>query len=270
MSGGEDYKTGYDGVRVSAWFMAKGLQDSRRDFRCLLGTEFIPAIVQLMSPQGLTAFISSVIPDDSCEEVPDETEIIFFSSYEVYQNRTRTTGGRLFGNGIHQVVFDLDENTPFERRSFTEFPQLMENDLWIKTPYYLVDNKVDWMKGRNTHYIGVREDSSQSVSEFLDMIHTHMAVLQNNMPSGLEGFLFVITNKCLIYWANWSSPKLAKSTLLYSLRQKLRKVLNTISQPTEIPTSTKDNFKGLTLDEGDSISTQFKRCNPPDYMYGEE
>ncbi|MBF0381017.1 MAG: hypothetical protein HQL69_08360 [Magnetococcales bacterium] len=266
MSDSGDYRVDYQGVRVSAWYMAKTLLENRGDFREKLGTEFIPAIVQFMSPQGLTAYIPSVIPDDPCEEVPDETAIVFFSSREVYYNRTRTTGGKLFGYDLHQVVFDMDGTTPYERRSFTDFPKLMGDDIWIKTPYYLFDNKVDWMKGQNDHYIGVREDPKQTMSEFLEIVQVQMANLQNNLPRGLEGFLFVVTNKCLIYWVNWANEKDVDPDLLSHLRGQLREVLNTTSVPTDIPTSTADEFKGLKLYEGNSISTQFERQDPPSFM----
>lgn len=250
-----------DSVRVSWWYKAQHI--SRRKFEQRLGQIFIPSWVLLTSPIGMTSYYPSLVPEDKCQNVPDETAIVFFESQDVYKNRRVATAGRLAGYELHQVVFDMEQKSG-PKVSFTAFPILMEEEIKTDIAYYLIDQPADWFHGTTDHYLGVftvkSSQGSSSHEKFLPFLYDAMSALQTNKPEGLSGLLFGVSSDTFMMWANWSdADDPGRSQLLKNIKNELRTVLDAPCTPTDIPLSLSDEYSGVDVKPGTCYDTRFRR-----------
>lgn len=184
------------GYALPAW--TKG--GDRERFYRQLGEVFIPATVQLMAPQGLQAYVPSVLPPSDHPKVPDEIALVFYPSRQCYQQASHASvAGRAYG-ALHGTVFSFQAQQD-RPASHSDFPAPFADRPEQSGPVQLFDSGGNWQQGGVFSEVWLRR--GQDVATFRQRVCEAMGTLRAQPQQGLLGVYFYLDDDLLVAWSHW-------------------------------------------------------------------
>ncbi|WP_455207234.1 hypothetical protein [Kaarinaea lacus] len=241
------------GYRASAF----APDTKRNEFYEALGSVFIPATVQMMTPLGMTAYLPSVLPTSE-NALPDEIALVFYEEQQTYDTAVRDkVTGRAYGK-LHGTTFNFSGDTGIPP-SGSDFPRKYLGEIVLDklTPYYLFDEAIDWQVGSTFVYAGQIKHACddlrvrQHVNEWLQGICA-------SDDNRIDGFIFLLSKHYLLCWQHSPSPmnSLIRGEQLLGF---FEPVLQQHAINTPIPLSPITDYSGVSVRDGTCLNTQFTR-----------
>ncbi|MDI5985333.1 hypothetical protein QLQ85_11065 [Halomonas sp. M4R5S39] len=172
----------------------------RERFYRQLGEIFIPATVQSMAPQGLQAYVPSVLPPSDHPSVPDEIALVFYPSRQCYQQASHASvAGRAYG-ALHGTVFSFQARQG-RPASHSDFPAPFDGQPEQTGPVQLFDSGGSWQQGAVFSEVWLRR--GQGVAAFRQGVCEAMATLRARPRQGLLGVYFYLDDDLLVAWSHW-------------------------------------------------------------------
>jgi hypothetical protein len=233
-----------DAVRV--WRGFRNPVVDQAQFFAKLGSVFIPATVQVQAPNGLTAYLPSVLPAEKPSGAPDEIALVFYEYQDAYDEAKQTVGGRSYSD-MHALVFDLS-------RSQSGFPVPFDGAVEADQRYHLFDEPVDWQFGEATAYVGVPSGDTEA---FLGQVCDFLARVQAMGDGGPDGAIAVANAENVVYWEHW--PDGGGASLLPDLGPAVETVYHGAFAPQPLSEGLWEAYAGVAVSGGESFNTQFTR-----------
>ena len=238
-----------DAVRVWRGYRNPAVDSAQ--FFGKLGSIFIPATVQIQAPNGLTAYLPSVLPERTPVAIPDEIALVFYEYQDAYHEAKETVGGRSYSD-MHALVFDLSTST-------SGFPTRFAGDVTPDERYFLFDEHIDWQFGSVRTFVGASSGDPQA---FLGAVRAFLTDVQAQGDDGPDGAIAVASTEHVVYWEHWAEgaersliPRLAGAVdPVYDADMTDQPVFDGLWQP----------YAGLTVSGGESFNTQFTRRHEAD------
>ncbi|TFH87242.1 hypothetical protein EQG41_07515 [Billgrantia azerbaijanica] len=221
----------------------------RERFYQQLGEIFIPATVQLMAPQGLQAYVPSVLPPSDHPKVPDEIALVFYPSRQCYQQASHATvAGRAYG-ALHGTVFSFQARDG-RPASHSDFPAPFAGQPEQSGPVQLFDAGGNWQQGAVFSEVWLR--SGQSVAAFRQVVCETMRTLRAQPREGLLGVYFSLDDDLLVVWSHWQQQ--GEVLLADTVGER---VWADIATAVEVPSSPFAKYAGLPVGPGRAFNLQF-------------
>lgn len=237
-----------DAVRVWRGFRSPAVEE--KTFLAKLGSVFIPATVQIQAPNGLTAYLPSVLPAEKPSSAPDEIALVFYEYQAAYDEAKATVGGRSYSD-MHALVFDLT-------RSQSGFPVRFTGDVKPDERYYLFDGHVDWQSGSVSTLVGLPLGGSE---DFLTTVRDFLLAVQAQGEDAPDGAIAVAAPDHIVYWEHRQSA--SERSLLPRLASLVQPVYQAEFQPQPLYDGLWHPYGGLEVAGGESFNTQFTRRHEP-------
>lgn len=245
-------------VYVWRGFMAPPPQ-TYAGFTKFLGSVFVPACALLQPTVGLRAYIPTMVPQaNKPAAVPDQTALMFWDTPQSHDLANSTVAVRAYQN-LHGDLYDMvRSHTP-------EVPQPLPaaaNAFTAEQPYYLLENKADWMPGAVRHVVGARP-GAVSQTDFLNSVYQWAASFKNNPPGGTDGALVCAGNDYAVVWVHTKKASAGFNKVLDSFSKLVAVHLAVSPRSTEMPAGLWNKWDGfdLTTPKYSSMNIQLNR--PP-------
>jgi hypothetical protein len=203
------------------------------DFADFLGHVFLPAGSLLQPNAGLHAFFPSLPSNDGKPDtVPDQTALMFWTNQETYKEGFNKMAVRAYTN-LHGDLYDTT-------KSKSGFPVLLEDKIDQDQPYFLIDQKADWMIS-DVHHLVAQKSPDQAPSDFIEMILNWAKSIQTNKPEGLNGAILCADDDYTVIWLCWEAGA-DQTKLIEELASETKVWLNMESSKYKMPVGLWDNW----------------------------
>ncbi|PXX99265.1 hypothetical protein [Halomonas sp. LBP4] len=221
----------------------------RERFYQQLGEIFIPATVELMAPQGLQAYVPSVLPPSGHPKVPDEIALVFYPSRQCYQQASHATvAGRAYG-ALHGTVFSFQARQG-RPASHSDFPAPFDDQPKQSGPVQLFDCGGNWQQGAVFSEVWLR--SGQGVAAFRQAVCEAMGTLRARPRQGLLGVYFYLDDDLLVVWSHWQQQgQVLQADTIGEL------VWADAAAAVAVPSSPFADYAGLPVGPGQAFNLQF-------------
>jgi hypothetical protein len=218
-------------------------------FLTALGSIFIPVTAQLQRLYGLTAYLPTVLPTSKPAGVPDEIALVFYESQQAYLDTKKIVAGRAYSS-LHSTVFAFPA-------SLSDFPSLLGSTLSPDTPYHLFPGPIDWQAGYSQVFVGACPPGASP--QFIQQLQRFFQSQQHKPPSGLDGAVFCVSARYVIYWEHWTSDGAANEGHISELAGIAQQVIQQPHRPQPVNPSLSDHYDGLADVESRSFNIIFPR-----------
>lgn len=245
---------------VHIWRGFRSSSKTAEAFADFLGQTFVPACSLLQPRVGLRAYLPSLLALENEHgqkpaTIPDQTALMFWSEPKAHDEANKTVAVRVYQN-IHGDAYDT-------KKSRSQLPVPLADELAFDQPYYLVDKPADWMLGHVQHLVGARYDE-QDPDEFQGFVYKWAAHVRDNPPAGLEGALVCLNEGYVVVWLLWVAETAVVSDLLDHLAEQLIPWLNTIAEQYELPAGLWDDWPGIKMEYPNLLNIQLNRPESDD------
>lgn len=235
---------------VHVWRGYKIPSQTYKQFSEFLGERFVPACCLLQPNIGLHAYVPSMPSQiDKPLNVPDQTALMFWKSPEIYKEGFKTVAVRTY-TSMHSLVYD--------DTSKSGFPIAFEGVLEEDQPYYLINQKADWMHGSIRHLVGSKKDN-QTQQEFLTEIGQWVKQYHESPSSGADGSLLCIGKGFVVFWEHWPEDSICTDSAFNELAKMVTPFLKKMTVPTELPAGLWNQWAGFDLATQDCMNVQLNR-----------
>ncbi|MCE8034452.1 MAG: hypothetical protein LPK20_06085 [Halomonas sp.] len=221
----------------------------RERFYQHMGEIFIPATVQSMAPQGLQAYVPSILPPCGHPKVPDEVALVFYPSRQCYQQASHASvAGRAYG-ALHGTVFSFQawQDRP---ASHSDFPVPFEGQPEQSGPVQLFDSGGNWQQGDVCSEVWLR--GGQGVAAFRQGVCEAMKNLYARPRQGLLGVYYYLDDDLLVAWSHWQQQgQVLQADDIGEL------VWAGSATAVTVPSSPFADYAGLTVGPGQAFNLQF-------------
>ena len=208
----------------------KGTDEEFADF---LGHVFLPSGSLLQPNAGLHAFFPSLPNNDNKPEtIPDQTALMFWTNQKTYSEGFNKMAVRAYTN-LHGDLYDTT-------KSKAGFPIFLEDKLEEDQPYFLIDQKADWMIS-DVHHLVAEKSPNESSSDFMNMILKWAKSVQENRPKGLNGAIVCADDDYSAIWMCWEEGA-DQLGLIEQLAKETKVWLNMESSKYKMPVGLWDNW----------------------------
>jgi hypothetical protein len=222
----------------------------RERFYRQLGEIFIPATIQSMAPQGLQAYVPSVLPPSEHPGVPDEIALVFYPSRQCYQHASHATvAGRAYG-ALHGTVFSFQARQG-RPASHSDFPAHFDGQPEQTGPVQLFDSGGSWQQG--AVFSEVWRRSEQGVAAFRRAVCEAMGTLRARPRPGLRGVYFYLDDDLLVVWSHWER-KGRQVVPTYTIGER---VWAGSAAAVAVPSSPFADYAGMAVGAGQAFNLQF-------------
>ncbi|WP_157742956.1 hypothetical protein [Halomonas sp. hl-4] len=221
----------------------------RERFYQQLGEVFIPATVQSMAPQGLQAYVPSVLPSSHHPKVPDEVALVFYPSRQCYQQASHATvAGRGYG-ALHSTVFSFQAQQG-RPASHSDFPAPFNGQPEQTGPVQLFDSGGNWQQGEVFSEVWLRH--GQSVAAFRREICDAMTILLARPLKELLGVFYYQDDNLCVVWSHWQRHgRVLQTNAIGEL------IWADSAVSVAVPHSPFAAYPGLSVGPGSSFNLQF-------------
>jgi hypothetical protein len=162
---------------------------------------FMKETVDLYHKRALNNYIVIIPPVKKPAFVPDELALVALNSKENYDAIRATPPGQAY-SARHWDVFNRENSKSLLLVNYKrEKPEALVNN----TSYDMLGEPINWAKGYNMVFIGVKKDSYSS-QQFLARLKTHIEAASAALaPQGLLGYILVANENYEVAYLNWKS-----------------------------------------------------------------
>jgi hypothetical protein len=191
--------------------------------------------------------------------VPDQTALMFWATPQSHDLANSTVAVRAYQN-LHGDLYDMvKSHTP-------EVPQALPSaasGFATEQPYYLFDNRADWMLGAVRHVVGAKP-AAVSQQDFIASVYQWALNFKTNPAAGADGALVCCGNDYAVAWVHTKKAAPSFSKVLDSFSKLVAVQLAVTPRTTEMPAGLWNKWDGfdLTLPKYSSMNIQLNR--PPD------
>lgn len=233
---------------VHVWRGYKAPQKVYEDFSRFLGTVFVPSCALLQPNAGLCAYVPTMVPQAGKPAgVPDQTALMFWVDQDHYAGAFKKVAVRAYTN-LHGDAYDT-------KISSAQFPLLFAGEVKAEQPYFLLDQKADWMEGFVYHFVGARPQS-QASAEFLAAIAAWCGAWAATHSPAIDNALLCAGND---YVALWEHAKTTDAPLGEGIANLATTCLNRVAENYVPPATLWDDWPGIDLDAHGCINIQLVR-----------
>ena len=166
--------------------------------------QFMKETVDLYRDHALVNYIVIIPPKNKPTFIPDEFALVALTSKDDYQSIRQTTEGQKYGER-HWDIFNKENSKSAD--PMIDFTAELPNTLVHNNSYDMIGTPIDWSRGYNRVYIGIRKSSLTSI-EFLKKLSAHAAMFKRTMiPKGVKGYVLIANNDYEVAYVNWESEK---------------------------------------------------------------
>lgn len=233
---------------VHVWRGYKAPQKAYADFSKFLGTVFVPSCALLQPNAGLCAYVPTMVPQTNKPAgVPDQTALMFWVDQDHYSGAFKKVAVRAYTN-LHGDAYDT-------KISSAQFPIVFAGEVKGEQPYFLVDQKADWMLGHVYHFVGARPQS-QSPADFLAAIAKWATGYSAHRSPAIDNALLCAGND---YVALWEHSSAADTPFGEGIDGLATSCLNRVAENYVPPATLWDDWPGIDLDTHGCINIQLVR-----------
>lgn len=242
---------------VYVWRGFKAAATSYGDFASFLGGVFVPGCALLQPEVGLRAYLPTMVPQaNKPAAVPDQTALMFWATPQSHDLATQAIAVRIYQN-LHGDAYDM------VRSKLPEVPTALPGSgpIQAEQPYFLLNQKADWMKGSVHHLVGARR-ADLAQADFLNAAYQWASGFAKQPPDGIDAALLCCGNDYAVAWVHGPAANRDLSAALAGLAALTAPVLNAAPQPKKLPAGLWDSWPGLDLTKDTCINIQLKRPSP--------
>lgn len=233
---------------VHVWRGYKAPQKAYADFSKFLGTVFVPSCALLQPNAGLCAYVPTMVPQENKPAgVPDQTALMFWADQEHYSDAFKKVAVRAYTN-LHGDAYDT-------KISSAQFPIRFAGEMKAEQPYFLVNQKVDWMLGYVHHFVGARPQS-QTPADFLVAIARWAGNYENEGRPRIDNALLCAGND---YVALWEHSATDDAPFAQGMARLTTPCLDRAAENYAPPATLWDDWPGIDLDTHSCINIQLVR-----------
>lgn len=204
--------------------------------------EMMPALPSFMTQtidlysknQALSNYLVILPPANSPAYIPHELALVALTEEADYRRIRQTEEGQAY-SAAHWDVFDRGTSSS---ATMLNFRDVTDAALTSNTAYNVFGNPIDWSKGVNFIFIGIRKDKF-TTGQFLRRLKAHVSQASSVMgPKGMRGYIVIANDNYEIAYMNWESAeareqasKTAEAQAVFADARDLMNVL--MSQPTK-------------------------------------
>jgi hypothetical protein len=221
------------------------------DFRADLGTVFVPTAALIQPPNGLYAYVPTIMPGPNTAGMPDQTALMFWASEAVREASYGTVGERAY-KGLHASVF------AGEPPSQTGNPIVYPGTIIAEQPYYLLNQPADWMLGTVRHFFG-GVPAGQSADAFLQAVTAWTGAYQKAPTPSVDAAIICAGNTYVAFWEHAPPGVPDNGAALASLAKVSTPVLSKTAENYVPPSGLWDQWPGIDLSVHECMNIQLDR-----------
>jgi hypothetical protein len=170
---------------------------------------FMNATVDLYGGRILNQYLVAIPPSDKPSFIPDEFALVALTDEPGYRQIRATPEGQAYSIA-HWDVFDKETSKSAPLVKYYESkPSVLESN----TAYSMIGYELDWTKGVNVFYIGLRKPE-QSPADFLKELSVHINFTAEKLgPLGLRGYMVVANENYEAGFLNFESKEVMAQAL---------------------------------------------------------
>lgn len=162
---------------------------------------FMRETVELYRERALNNYIVVIPPANKPAFIPDELALVALNSKENYDAIRSTPAGQAYSNR-HWDVFNKDNS---KSAAMINYKLQKPASLTHNTAYDMLGNEINWARGYNTVFIGIKKQGLSS-AEFLQHLQKHIEQARSVMePKGLLGYIVIANDQYEVAYLNWDS-----------------------------------------------------------------
>jgi hypothetical protein len=166
--------------------------------------KFMKETVDLYRDRALVNYLVIIPPKNKPAFIPDEFALVALTSKDDYQSIRQTTEGQRYSER-HWDLFNKENSKSAD--PMIDFTAELPSTLVHNNSYDMIGTPIDWSRGYNRVYIGVRKSSVSNI-EFLRKLSTHASMFKRTMiPKGVRGYILIANNDYEVAYVNWESEK---------------------------------------------------------------
>ncbi len=165
---------------------------------------FMKDTVDLYRDHALVNYIVIIPPKNKPAFIPDEFALVALTCKDDYQGIRQTTEGQRYGEKPWDLFNKENSKSADPMIDFTtELPKTLIHN----NSYDTIGTPIDWSRGYNRVYIGIRKSSLTSI-EFLKKLSAHAVMFKRTMiPRGVKGYVLIANNNYEVAYVNWESKQ---------------------------------------------------------------
>ena len=153
--------------------------------------------------QALSNYLVIVPPANSPAFIPHELALVALTEEADYRRIRQTEEGQAY-SAAHWDVFNRENSMSAPMLNFDD---VIEAALASNTAYNVFGKPIDWSKGVNYIFIGLRKDTF-TPTQFLQRLKQHVAQAKSVMgPKGMRGYIVIANENYEIAYMNWESSE---------------------------------------------------------------
>ncbi|MDZ4662225.1 MAG: hypothetical protein SGJ18_11470 [Pseudomonadota bacterium] len=165
---------------------------------------FMRDTVDIYRDRVLNNYLVIVPPENKPDFIPDELALVALTSKQGYQEIRASDEGLRYAER-HWDVFEKGVSKSAD--PMVDYSKDKPKSLLHNQSYDIIGKPIDWTRGYNAVFIGIRK-SGLSSDSYLARLKTHIDLAKTVMlPKGLRGYIVIANENYEIAYLNWSSKK---------------------------------------------------------------